>query len=305
MSPLEIALLAAGALIFILSFVIPVKKKEASGEVREMIEDEVKLKVKTEIDELRSHIDDVVDEAIDYAQEKTERSLERICNEKIMAVNEYSETVLDEINKNHKEVMFLYDMLTDKHEDLKSAVSEAAVATKNAKETAKEVTSAAEAAVEAAAVSAEAAAESLSDTADQPGTEKTFVNEKLSMNEKPAGEVPVKKVSEPSFRTLKWAEFAMEQADEAYEGEKNAGQVKKATPDVKESIAINVPKVPVFKPAIPETGSNNGQVNETDRANARDQVIALHKLGKSDVDIARELNMGVGEVSLIIGLHAK
>ena len=32
---------------------------------------------------------------------------------------------------------------------------------------------------------------------------------------------------------------------------------------------------------------------------------ALHKLGKSDIDIARELNMGVGEVSLIIGLHAK
>ena len=59
---------------------------------------EVKLKVKTEIEELRSHIDDVVDEAIDYAQEKTERSLERISNEKIMAVNEYSDSVSISVN---------------------------------------------------------------------------------------------------------------------------------------------------------------------------------------------------------------
>lgn len=66
----------------------------------------------------------MVDEAIGYAVEKTERSLERLTNEKIMAVNEYSDTVLQEIHKNHEEAMFLYDMLNDKHDNLKNTVSE-------------------------------------------------------------------------------------------------------------------------------------------------------------------------------------
>ncbi len=293
MTALEIALLIVGAVIFIVSFIIPVKKKEASGEIKEMIEDEVKLKVKTEIEELRSHIDDVVDEAIDYAQEKTERSLERISNEKIMAVNEYSDTVLEEINKNHKEVMFLYDMLNDKHEDLKSAVSEATVAAKNAKENAAQAANAAEAAHEStkeaeAAVtnfkslapeSIPASAASIppvpvfhsapaSSTAASAGSSAAADAQKqnaaaAAMQTKTAtpgaDHQNEAKVSEPSFRTLKWAEYALEQADEAYE--------------------------------------NENLLN--------DQVIALHKLGKSDIDIARELNMGVGEVSLIIGLHAK
>ncbi len=305
MTALEIALLFVGAVIFLVSFIIPVKKKEASGEIKEMIEDEVKLKVKTEIEELRSHIDDVVDEAIDYAQEKTERSLERISNEKIMAVNEYSDTVLEEINKNHKEVMFLYDMLNDKHEDLKSAVSEATVAAKNAKENAAQAANAAEAAhestkeAEAAVTSFKSLApESITTSAASIPPVPVFHSAPASVaqvnavpasvssatasigssaaadeqKQNAAAAVPQSKTvapqsdpqkeaksGEPTFRTLKWAEFALEQADEAYENE----------------TLLN------------------------------DQVIALHKLGKSDVDIARELNIGVGEVSLIIGLHAK
>ena len=35
-----------------------------------------------------------------------------------MAINEYSDTVLDSINKAHNEIMFLYSMLNDKHDEL-------------------------------------------------------------------------------------------------------------------------------------------------------------------------------------------
>lgn len=91
-----------------------------------------------------------------YAMEKTERSLERLSNEKIMAVNEYSELVLKEINKNHDEVMFLYDMLNDKHSHLKNTVNEAARTAKEVEESTKE----AEAVVDAMQkLSAEPAAE--------------------------------------------------------------------------------------------------------------------------------------------------
>ncbi|MDE6128455.1 MAG: hypothetical protein K2G16_04605, partial [Lachnospiraceae bacterium] len=122
MGAMEIILLIAGVIIFVLSFFIPTGKGADDG-TKEMVKKEVKNVVAREMDEVKERIEDIVDETVDYAVEKTERSLERVSNEKIMAVNEYSDTVLEDINKNHQEVMFLYDMLNDKHENIKSTVS--------------------------------------------------------------------------------------------------------------------------------------------------------------------------------------
>ena len=71
--------------------------------------------------------------------EKAERSLERLTNEKIMAVNEYSDTVLQEIHKNHEEAMFLYDMLNNKHANIKDTVSKVDKAVKAAEDKVKAI----------------------------------------------------------------------------------------------------------------------------------------------------------------------
>jgi len=274
MTALEIALLAGGAVIFVLSFIIPVKRQETADDVKDMISDEVKLKVKGEIEELRSHIDDVVDEAIEYAQEKTERSLERISNEKIMAVNEYSDTVLDEINKNHKEVMFLYDMLNNKHDDLISTVSEASAVAKTVKENAEAAAEAAEA-VHESTKEAEAAVSSFKSLAPET-VDVLPLGSKQEENVTDTAGQDKSREGEPKVRTLKWAEFAIEQADEDLE---------------QKGITL------------PDPSALNDE-NRSEQA-LHDQVIALHKLGQTDVEIARSLGIGVGEVSLIIGLHAK
>lgn len=100
-----------------------------------MSREAIKAMVDREIDNVRAHVDDVVDETVTYAMEKTERSLERLSNEKIMAINEYSDTVLSEIHRNHEEAMFLYDMLNNKHVNLKNTVSEINRTVKEAEET--------------------------------------------------------------------------------------------------------------------------------------------------------------------------
>ena len=148
MEILAVVLLISGGLIVAATFIIPVKKEETSKEIKEMVQNEVDHCVKNEVEGIRKHVDGVVDEVIEYAQEKTERSLERISNEKIMAVNEYSDTVLSEIHKNHEEVMFLYDMLNDKQETLQATVSAANEAAKEVKKQAKEAVEAAKAAAE-------------------------------------------------------------------------------------------------------------------------------------------------------------
>lgn len=131
MEMMEIVLLIIGGCVFVLSFLLPGKKDADAKLNTEMAQGEIKEMVATEMNQIKQQVDDTVEEAVAYAMEKTERSLERISNEKIMAVNEYSDTVLAEISRNHQEVMFLYDMLNDKHTSLKKTVS---VVEKKAKE---------------------------------------------------------------------------------------------------------------------------------------------------------------------------
>lgn len=131
MEMMEIVLLVIGFALLLTGFIMPVKGEAETRVNKELAKVEIKELIDEEMKEIKQQVDDTVEEAVTYAMEKTERSLERISNEKIMAVNEYSDTVLTEIHKNHQEVMFLYDMLNDKHSNLKQTVT---VVEKKAKE---------------------------------------------------------------------------------------------------------------------------------------------------------------------------
>ena len=139
MEPMEIILLIVGVIIFVLSFFIPDKADKNAGISKEVAAEEIRKMVEKEMEAIRGQVDDVVEEAITYSMEKTERSLERLSNEKIMAVSEYSDTVLAEIHKNHEEAMFLYDMLNSKHINLKDTVSEVNRTVKEAEETVSDI----------------------------------------------------------------------------------------------------------------------------------------------------------------------
>ena len=212
MGAMEIVLLAAGGIVFVLSFFIPTGKTADAG-TKKLVEKEVKNVVAQEMDEVKERIEDIVDETVDYAVEKTERSLARVSHEKIMAVNEYSDTVLEDINKNHQEVMFLYDMLNDKHENIKSTVSQIEKTVKEA---------------EAASI--------------QP---------------------PVQELS----------------AEEA----KEADRVQEAP---EESQAEDI--------SFRDEGF--------DKENRNEKILELHNAGRTNVEIAKELGLGVGEVKLVIDL---
>lgn len=132
MGILEIVLLIAGIIIFTGSFFLPFGGKENTGIDKEAAKEEIHGLVEEEMNTVRSKMQDKMEETSEDAVEKAERSLERLTNEKIMAVNEYSDTVLQEIHKNHEEVMFLYDMLNSKHANIKDTVSKMDKAVKQA-----------------------------------------------------------------------------------------------------------------------------------------------------------------------------
>lgn len=135
MNWMEIALLVFGAGAFIVSFLLPGKTdKEEEGQ--QIDEEIIRSLINKEMADAKERVTEVVDETLEYAVEKTERASERISNEKIMAISEYSDTVLADMNKAHQEVMFLYDMLNDKHNNLKETVKHVDKTAKEAEEAA-------------------------------------------------------------------------------------------------------------------------------------------------------------------------
>lgn len=123
MGILEIVLLIAGVIIFTGSFFLPLGGEKNTGIDQKAAKEEIHGLVEEEMNNVRSKMQGKMEETSEDAIEKAERALERLTNEKIMAVNEYSDTVLQEIHKNHEEAMFLYDMLNSKHANIKDTVS--------------------------------------------------------------------------------------------------------------------------------------------------------------------------------------
>lgn len=55
---------------------------------------------------------------------QTEEKLQNLSNESILGISEYSDQVLDKIEKNHAEVVFLYNMLNEKQDELKEIIAD-------------------------------------------------------------------------------------------------------------------------------------------------------------------------------------
>lgn len=120
----EILLILLGILAFVGSFVIPENLVEKNSKKIKIPEEKIKELIKQEVKQAALQIEEKTDETLSAAAEKTERYMERLSNEKIMAIQEYSDTVLSQINKNHEEAVFLYDMLNNKHVQVKNTAAE-------------------------------------------------------------------------------------------------------------------------------------------------------------------------------------
>ena len=209
--------------------------------------------------------------------EKTERVMEKTSNEKIMAINEFSNTVLEQIGKNHKEAVFLYDMLNDKHDKLKNTVSEAMTVEGKLKEEleqakfspiqAERVTVLPDLTAESGAGAVALAASGMAETGAEAG------NARKRKSADGAAKEPARKRKPSSAKT---------KAEEAAQSENQADRKETAK------------HVDVSMAAAGKNGSRNNN----------EKIRELHKAGKSNMAIAKELGLGIGEVKLVLDLFA-
>jgi hypothetical protein len=115
MSPVVIILIIIGLALIIGSYAFAEKldggKNDSVIEIPEELTQEQK-------DKIQKLIDDFMDEKIDSKLGEVEDKFSKIINEKTLALGDYAVTVNEEIEKNHNEVMFLYNMLSDKQKEI-------------------------------------------------------------------------------------------------------------------------------------------------------------------------------------------
>ena len=261
MTAIEVTLLVIGAIITIVSFVFASKSDEKA-------EANVELSNKQKED-MRNQIISIFDEQMDSIVE-----LDKMANRKMSEMNEYSETILGEINKNHNEVMFLYDMLNEKQKEVKNTVRDLNLANK---ERAKE------------AGITKPAPEIQIDDAEDVG----FMSSEAAMKKEQKAAQTTRK---PRAKKTAVTEQVAAAEDNSSE-QKPAPKTKKKTTSAK--TAASRAKMAVQKDGGRNTESNPELISG---GNNNEKILELNKQGKSNIEIAKELGLGIGEVKLVVDL---
>ena len=119
MTGVEIILILAGLVMMIGSFMVTEKLSGAElDRIAELSQNEIKKILENKLKDAEAAIEDQIDHAIEDSTDKVERALDKETNEKMLAIGEYSDTVMEKMNQTHNEIMFLYSMLNDKHTEL-------------------------------------------------------------------------------------------------------------------------------------------------------------------------------------------
>lgn len=123
----SVLLIIVGIIIIFISYVISEKiiEKNTTEQGELLFDQSIFDKIWKEKEaKFREDMDKIIQERADETINFVEDKLAHISNEKIMAVSEYSDQILENIDKNHKEVVFLYDMLNEKENEMKDFVQE-------------------------------------------------------------------------------------------------------------------------------------------------------------------------------------
>ena len=226
-------LLLIGVVFMIGSFFVTEKLSPSElNQIAELSEEELKRIIDRGLKNAETRIEDAIDEQVDQSSEKVDRSLEKVTNDKIVAISEYSDTVIESMNKTHNEIMFLYSMLNDKHTELTGMAAD----------------------LQRLAADVRSLEEKAPLTAPQAAPERAAAVSAASA----VTPVPVEKADTTGRET---AAAPAEQKEE-----------------------------------MPET-------EETKQEGLHAEILKLKKLGMTEVQIAKKLGIGIGEVRLVNGLY--
>lgn len=274
---------------------------------------------------IRRKIEDVISKQAKEILLETGDSLANMANEKMLALGDYAVAVCDEIEKNHKEVMFLYSMLDDKQKEIMRTV-------KQVDET-----------VRMADRFIDRMEEQLSEEASRSGSRMGFEDryagktesleashraEELQRIEDSHKMVDPHRIEDSqgaeelrpaSNRKSKASGGSRKNRKSGSGSGKKRGTASTVDPytdawdssaELERTQAMRMEELSMEE----EIRRNRRQAaenpvpgwsdeGETDPVNANEEILALYQAGESVIDIAKQLGLGVGEVKLVIDLY--
>ncbi len=258
MSPVEIIFILLGVTLIIVSCFI--------GNKASAVDNKADMFSAISEKEVEKKVDEIIEKRTEEMIVKTDDYLSKISNEKIISMNDFSNQIIEKIENNHNEVVFMYDLLNQKDEEIKKTIHSMDESENDIKEVTeavvkltKQLNNAVKKAEDSQALIAE------TKKAEAAETEKT---------EKPAASV---KGDSAAKKALK--------EEKTTAGKSRTTSKEKATDAGKN---IEIPKGP--------------KIISDDNKN--DTILAMHKQGKSVVEISKALGIGQGEVKLVINLYS-
>lgn len=298
MSGLEIALLVVGILFFIGSFFFSEKLSSSDIQtIEKMSEREVNILVEKQLKNASGKIDAKIESRLNESLNRFDKETNKKTTEEIFSISEHAESVLASLDaavnaeqKTREEVMFLYDRLSDKQDIVTKLENDA---------------DRMEASLRAMKLSIEDAIERL----EKEQKLSVIVNDAPKAQEVSA---PVQKAAaiqeDPEVAELlqSMAEV-VGNADSLIRSEEEF--MPMAAPAIQ---AEPVPSTPVSAETLSYEEEIARQLDEElgfteaesdDSGNINEKIIALHREGFDDLEIAKQLHKGIGEIKLVLGLY--
>lgn len=248
MTILEIVLLIIGLCLCVGSFFVSERLSSKDREnLNKLTKEQIEEIIKSKMADAKVETEDKLSATINDAMDELDRRTDKETNSKIMQISEYSDSVLEAVDKSHKEITFMYSMLNDKQK-------EAVEMTKK-----------------------------LAEVEEKLLALDTSVTRKIEL--------------------LKDKELQIEDEMKALEAKKielseQEQQIAKATEAAKEVAAAE--NTVSFTEALAQKYASEEQPLKT---NDNMEILSLADQGMSDLEIAKALGKGLGEVKFVLGLY--
>lgn len=217
--------------------------------------------------------------------------MSEIANDKMLAINDMSGQLMEKIEQNHKEVIFLYDMLNEKSDYLKDFSAK----------------------IDGLRHELEREEERIKALNNDIDDKMIKVKEvRQTVIAKPVAPVEVKQEKSRRVPTgIEQAKAAIKPAEVPAQAKKLV-KMKKEVEDIPSDIndIFDADERDIFKDAeVPEITAEIDEIDLspelTEELSTNDKILKMHSEGKSVMEISKELGMGQGEVQLILGLYGK
>lgn len=265
-----------------------------------------------------------------------EEKMSQLSNEKIIGISEYSDQVLDKIQKNHEEVVFLYEMMNEKQEEVKKLVHDVDMQKAELQdEAAKEYQKMKEQEQLLEEMKRNLETDYIQFQTEQSGFRKEFEQLREDYGylkeeiEKSIGRLQMSAVSnvqeldlQDEFDTKKEStldnvsddfrkllegddferSFAEELDDDTFDSSVFDAEIARI--EEEEAKAMENGDMPEIPMSFGEASSNYTPMYEQEQTeNHNDEIISLYKKGRSILEISKMLSLGQGEVKFVIDLY--